>query len=139
MFNEMTITESIVSKLRTFFGQPDATEAELEQHLEDRLTETATEEDIPDDPEDTTTETAETVEQSPLESATETEPAPQATQVILTALTTLQESVSTLQAEVAALKKTAVSAPTDYEVKTSETDGRDKYLCSTTKRAMGLK
>lgn len=129
----MTVIDSIINNLRAFFGLPEATEAELDQHLQDQLTQ--------EGPDDVGEEEAEPAgpdaEEETAEEQEERAPEESAEQRILAELEALRQENMALSQQVAALNKKHLAAAAAYEQEQVAADPRERYLCNTTLRAMG--
>jgi hypothetical protein len=140
----MTVFENIINNLRTFFGMPEATAAEIDQHLTDQVEQA--EAPATDGPDDSAEQQEEQIDdnhaqQTPSESATENEPAPMAVQEILSRLSALENENTALRGQIEELEKQPAAPVASYEQTPVEehSDPRDRYLCDTTLRALGRK
>jgi len=133
------ILDNLLANLRRFFNMEDATEAELDQKLEDEINASAgssasEETDSPE--EEPETEAAETETE---EASTETEESdePTVAEQLTARLDALQAENETLQAQIEALKQRHLAAAAEYEQEpAASADPREKYICSTTRRAL---
>lgn len=123
---------NILANLRKFFNMEDATEAELDQRMEDEVA--AQQASSEPDPEETTAAAPATTE-SPAQQVEE-EASVTVPEEITARLDALQEENERLQAEVKALQEKHLAAAAEYEAKPAEADPRDKYLCSITRQAL---
>jgi hypothetical protein len=132
----MTVVENILANARRFFGMENATDAELDQHLEEQLTDEADSDES--EQEASAEETDEGQEQETAAESDTQESAQGANlQAILTRLNALESENSNLREKVKNLNEKHLAAAAQYEEETAEADPRDAYLCSTTLRAMG--
>lgn len=130
----MNVIDNILANLRRLFNMSeDATESEVDQRLEDEveLVEQATQDiarEAAESPD--ATEPAEEVQP-------QAQPTPAIPQEIQEQLSSLAEENKELRKKVQQLQEKHLAAAAAYEQEAVDTaDKRDKYLCSTTRRAM---
>lgn len=125
----MSIYESITAKIAKFFGMDKATAHEVDARIDEELNKQAGKEPAP----------------SPSPKP-EPQPAPEASEgpkvdEIEEQMKALREQNAALKAQFEALQNQAAAMAASYEQAPADPpsdDRRDAYLCSTTKRALGL-
>jgi len=132
----MTVVDNIIANLRAFFGMPEATEAELDQHLEDQLAQPAAAEATEEEPETTVEEDSQEAAAAEQEEQEEQEEASAEARILAELEAIRQENIA-LREQVAALNQKHLAAAAAYEEQQVEADPRERYLCATTLRAMG--
>lgn len=125
----MSIYESITAKIAKFFGMEKATAHEVDERLQEELNKQAGNEPAPSPSPDP-----------------EPQPAPQASEgpkvdEVEETLKALKAQNEELRKQFEALQNKAAAMAASYEQSppdVPEADPRDAYLCSTTKRALGI-
>lgn len=126
---------NILANLRALFQNPEATEAELDQHLEDLVAVQSETEEV-----ENTTDTppTEAAEQTP---HTEEEPQIEANdpmQEILQRLNALEAENQDLRDTIDELKEEPAAGASSYTEEVPQENKSDRYLCPNTRKALGL-